>query len=99
MDVTWKLFHFRGRGAKAWSLSCGARPPARAAFTSARKQMGKLVREPPAYGEAICALGMTDAALGHKEDAIREGRRAVELLPVTKDSIIGLLLVQNLALI
>ena len=44
-------------------------------------------------------LGMADAALGHKDDAIREGRRAVELLPVTKDSLVGVLLVQNLALI
>jgi TolB-like protein/Flp pilus assembly protein TadD len=77
----------------------GDTPAARAAFTSARNEMAKLVREQPAYAEAICALGMTDAALGHKEDAIREGRRAVELLPVTKDSIIGPLLVQNLALI
>ena len=32
---------------------------------------------------------MIDAALGRKEDAIREGRRAVELLPVAKDSIAG----------
>ena len=29
-------------------------------------------------------LGMADAALGHKDDAIREGRRAAELLPVSK---------------
>jgi len=72
---------------------------ARAAFGSTRNEMAKLVREQPAYAEALCALGMADAALGHKEDAIREGRRAVELLPVTKDAIIGPLLVQNLALI
>src|ERR1700730_18583221 len=72
---------------------------ARAAFTSVHNEMAKLVREQPAYAEALCALGMADAALGQKEDAIREGRRAVELLPVTKDSIIGPLLVQNLALI
>jgi len=72
---------------------------ARAAFSSTRNEMAKLVREQPAYAEALCALGMADAALGHKEDAIREGRRAVELLPVTKDAIIGPLLVQNLALI
>ena len=44
-------------------------------------------------------LGMADAALGHKENAIREGRRAVELLPVTKDSAIGAVLLKNLALI
>jgi len=72
---------------------------ARAAFSSARNEMAKLVREQPAYAEALCALGMADAALGHKEDAIREGRRAVELLPATKDAIVGPLLVQNLALI
>jgi TolB-like protein/class 3 adenylate cyclase/Flp pilus assembly protein TadD len=72
---------------------------ARAAFTSARTEAAKLVAEQPDYAEALCVLGMADAALGNKEDAIREGRRAVELLPVTKDAIIGPLLVQNLALI
>jgi TolB-like protein/Tfp pilus assembly protein PilF len=77
----------------------GDTPAARKAFTSARNEMAKLVREQPSYPEALSALGMADAVLGHKEDAIREGRRAVELLPVTKDSIIGALLVQNLALI
>jgi serine/threonine-protein kinase len=77
----------------------GDTAPARAAFSSARNEMAKLVREQPAYAEALCALGMADAALGHKEDAIREGRRAVEVLPVTKDAIIGPLLVEDLALI
>jgi TolB-like protein/class 3 adenylate cyclase/Flp pilus assembly protein TadD len=72
---------------------------ARAAFTSVRTKAAKLVAEQPDYAEAHCVLGMADAALGHKEDAIREGRRAVELLPVTKDAIIGPLLVQYLALI
>ena len=72
---------------------------ARGAFTSARDEMAKLVREQPAYAEAFIALGMADARLGHKEDAIREGRRAVELLPVKKDSIVGPLLVEDLALI
>ena len=72
---------------------------ARTAFTSAHNEMAKLVREQPSYPEALCALAMADAALGHKEDAIREGRRAVELLPVTKESIAGSLLIQYLALI
>jgi serine/threonine-protein kinase len=70
-----------------------------AAFTSARGEAAKLVAEQPNYAEAHCALGMAEAALGQKEDAIREGRRAVELLPAKKDAIIGPLLVQNLALI
>jgi hypothetical protein len=42
---------------------------------------------------------MADAALGNKEDAIREGRRAAELVPVSKDAIRGPLLIQYLAVI
>ena len=64
-----------------------------------RSEAAKLVAEQPDYPEGLCVLGVADAALGHKEDAIRQGRRAVELLPVTKDAITGPLLVQNLALI
>jgi TolB-like protein/Tfp pilus assembly protein PilF len=71
----------------------------RSSFISARTEAAKLVKQQPDYAEGLCVLGMIDAALGHKEDAIREGRHAVELLPVTKDAIIGPLLVQNLALI
>jgi TolB-like protein/class 3 adenylate cyclase/Flp pilus assembly protein TadD len=77
----------------------GDNAAARVAFTNARTETAKLVAEQPGYAEALCVLGMVDAALGHKEDAIREGRRAVELLPVTKDAIIGAQLVRNLALI
>ena len=44
-------------------------------------------------------LGLLDAGLGRKEDAIREGTHAVELLPISKDSINGTLLVENLAVI
>jgi TolB-like protein/Tfp pilus assembly protein PilF len=77
----------------------GDKAAARAAFTSTRTEAAKLVAAQPDYAVAHCVLGMADAVLGNKEDAIREGRRAVELLPVTKDAIIGPLLVQNLALI
>ena len=77
----------------------GDKAAAHAAFTSVRAEAAKIVTEQPNYAEALCVLGMADAALGNKEDAIREGRRAVELLPVTKDAIIGARLVHYLALI
>ncbi len=77
----------------------GDKAAAHAAFTSMRTEAAKMIAEQPDYPEGLCVLGVADAALGHKDDAIREGRRAVELLPVTKDSIVGALLVQNLALI
>ncbi len=78
---------------------CGNKAAASAAFTNARAKGAKLVAEQPDYAEGLCVLGLADAALGNKEDAIRQGRRSVELLPVTKDAIIGPLLVKYLALI
>jgi hypothetical protein len=44
-------------------------------------------------------LGLIDAGLGRKEDALREGRRAIELLPVTKDSINGAHMIEFFAVI
>ena len=48
---------------------------------------------------ALCVLGLIDAALGRKEEALREGRRAVELLPVEKDAINGTRMIMYLAMI
>jgi TolB-like protein/class 3 adenylate cyclase/Tfp pilus assembly protein PilF len=62
---------------------------ARAAFSEARQQQEKMVRADPNDGSQLCFLGLIDAGLGRKEEALREGRRAVELLPVTKDGLNG----------
>jgi TolB-like protein/class 3 adenylate cyclase/lipopolysaccharide biosynthesis regulator YciM len=72
---------------------------ARSAFTRAREEMERLVHEEPAYAEALCVLGMIDAMLGKKEEAIQEGRRAVELLPVGKDALNGARVAEYLAVI
>jgi TolB-like protein/class 3 adenylate cyclase/Tfp pilus assembly protein PilF len=77
----------------------GDQQGARAAFLEARAELEKMVRDQPDYAEALCALGVVDAVLGNKEDAIREGRRAVELMPVNKNSIEGPLVIKYLALI
>jgi hypothetical protein len=42
---------------------------------------------------------LIDAALGRKEEALREGRRAIELLPVEKDALNGLLMIEYFAMI
>ena len=57
---------------------------ARAAFTAARAEQEKAVQAQPNYGPPLCVLGLIDAGLGRKEEALREGRRAVELLPWKK---------------
>ena len=74
-------------------------PKARAAFTAARILQERAVQDEPDYGPPLCVLGLIDAALGHKEDAVRQGRRAVELLPVEKDAINGPLMIKYLAMI
>jgi tetratricopeptide (TPR) repeat protein len=72
---------------------------ARAAFTAARTEQEKIVQSQPNYGPALNVLGLIDAGLGRKEEALREGRRAVELLPVEKDAPEGVDMVKYLAMI
>ena len=72
---------------------------ARAAFTAARAEQEKAIKTQPNYGPTLCVLGLIDAGLGRKEEALREGRRAVELLPVEKDPIWGIVMVKYLAMI
>ena len=70
---------------------------ARTAFTAARSKLGKLVQEQPDYAAAWSLLGRIDAALGRREEAIREGRRACELLPLSKDAWFGPMHLRSLA--
>jgi serine/threonine protein kinase/tetratricopeptide (TPR) repeat protein len=72
---------------------------ARAAFTAARVAQEKLVKADPDNPGALCVLGLIDAALGRKEEALREGRSAAQLLPVEKDAINGKDLIVCLATI
>ena len=46
---------------------------ARAAFTLARAEQEKLVRAHPDDAGALCVLGLIDAALGRKEEALARG--------------------------
>jgi serine/threonine protein kinase/Tfp pilus assembly protein PilF len=72
---------------------------AQLAFAAARTEQEKIVQAQPDYPFPLCVLGVIDAALGRKEEALREGWRAVELLPVRKDAVDGKLLVMYLAII
>ncbi len=72
---------------------------AQTAFLAARAELQKTVSEQPDYGPAFCVLGLIDASLGRKDEAIQEGRHAVEMLPITKDAIDGAELMKYLAVI
>ncbi len=58
---------------------------ARAAFEAARAQQEKIVQAQPDHGPSLCVLAQIDAALGRKELALEEGRRAIALTPMEKD--------------
>src|SRR5207248_10591947 len=60
---------------------------ARSAFAAARVEQQKCVEAHPNDSQALGLLGLIDAGLGRKEEALREGRRAVEL--VAKDPLEG----------
>jgi Predicted integral membrane protein len=59
------------------------------AFAAARLEQEQVVQKQQEYGPALCVLALIDAGLGNKEVALEEGRRAIQLLPVAKDSING----------
>src|SRR5438067_58152 len=71
---------------------------ARTAFEAARAQQEKIVQAQPDYGPALCVLGLIDAALGRKELALDEGRRAIALTPVEKDVVNGSRVLQYFAI-
>jgi hypothetical protein len=46
---------------------------AQKAFTAARTEAEEIVRKQPDYGGPLCMLGLIDAGLGRKKEAISEG--------------------------
>src|SRR5262249_5629052 len=72
---------------------------ARSAFTAARTDAEKTVQAQLNYAPALCVLGLIEASLGHQEEALREGRRAVELCPTKKDAVLSVAMVKYLAMI
>jgi serine/threonine-protein kinase len=62
---------------------------AQGAFNAARVEQENAVATDPINASKLCSLGLIDAALGRKEEALSEGRRAIELLPPTKDALNG----------
>ena len=78
--------------------TCGDATRAEKAFATTRAEMENVLREQPDYPEAFSILGMADAGLGRSEEALSEGRRAAELLPVTMDAMTGAEILRNLAI-
>ena len=70
---------------------------ARQAFEEAAAKIeGELERQPD-HEKLLSALGVTYAALGRSEEAIELGRRAAEIVPLSKDPYFGQIHIQDLA--
>jgi len=66
-------------------------------YESARSILESKIDEQPDYARFHSALGIAYTGLGRKEDAIREGKLAVELLPVSKEAMRGPYRIEDLA--
>jgi serine/threonine protein kinase/tetratricopeptide (TPR) repeat protein len=95
VDFSFPREWYVGLAARSFGDTVGAN----AAFSAGHALTEKLVRSQPDYAPAWSLLGMIDAGLGRKEEAMREGRRACELLPLARDAWIAPGLISNLALI
>src|SRR5512132_3988582 len=81
------------------SRAFGDEAAAKKAITAARSEFVRTVSERPEGGPTLWMLGLVDAGLGRKEESIREGRRAAELTPITKDAVRGAHIMQFLGVI
>jgi TolB-like protein/Tfp pilus assembly protein PilF len=85
---------YRGLIARARGDAAGAQT----AFAAARVEVGRTLSGQSEFPQPLSILAMIDAALGNKEEAIAEGHRASELLPVTQDAIIGTDILEHLTI-
>jgi tetratricopeptide (TPR) repeat protein len=69
------------------------------AFAETREQLNQMVQKSPADALLLCKLGLVDALLNNKELAISEGKRAVEMLPISKDAVDGPQVAVSLAMV
>lgn len=75
----------------------GEAGPARAAFLKAEQELQPLLDKPHELADAQSYLGLVYAGLGQKEAALKAGRAAVELLPMSRDVIVGAFHLERLA--
>ena len=81
------------------ALAQGDVPSAQKYFQDAQPVFEDAVKEAPSSAIRHANLGWFYAFMGRKDDAIREGRRAVELKPESRDAVDGVIVNCYLALI
>jgi tetratricopeptide (TPR) repeat protein len=77
----------------------GDNPKAIEAFTRARSLIETQLDQQRDDAVLLVTLGLVDAGLSRKEDALREGKKAAELRPVADDAVDGPTILGTLAMI
>jgi serine/threonine-protein kinase len=82
----------------AWAYDAmGEKAKARDIYTGVHDDYRHRIDARPGDWDAHATLGLASAALGLKDEAIAEGRRAAELLPLSRDAFAGTEYLQHLA--
>ena len=68
-------------------------------FRAAREQLYQKVEADPTDPYLLASLALADVALGRKEEAIQEGRRAMEMRPVSEDAVDGPTIAMTVAVV
>lgn len=71
------------------AMARGENPGMDGRFQATRDELKQKLDADPVNPKLLSALGIVDAALGRKNDAIQEARRAVELRPISEDAVEG----------
>jgi tetratricopeptide (TPR) repeat protein len=95
---------FDGQPPQSWAdgliaRARGDQQKAQAIYSAIREKMNAKWAGLPQRDIEVAKAARIDAGLGRKEEAISEGRRAVELRPIAQDSLFGPDLVRTLALV
>lgn len=77
----------------------GEQPSENPGFAETREQLNQKVEKSPGNARLLSQLAVVDALLNNKEVAISEAKRAVELLPISKDAIDGPYMEMNLIVV
>jgi eukaryotic-like serine/threonine-protein kinase len=104
IPAKWAETAFSAAGASDWARAQiararGDKEKALAAFAAARTKLEAKSADTPEDAGYLAEIAKFDAGLGRKEEAIREARRAVDLMPTAKDAVAGPTHVAALALV
>ncbi|HWG10070.1 MAG TPA: hypothetical protein VN693_01025 [Rhodanobacteraceae bacterium] len=75
----------------------GDRAAAHAAFLAAEQALQAPLQNPGTAADASSYLGLTYAGLGDRQNALKSARRAVDMLPMSRDPTVGAFYLERLA--